>query len=88
MKFGGLNIYLKHTPPNELEKGPLEEQVVINCDLVLCGHVHNRWKWRIIFDTPIINVGMDVWDFEPVSLGSILKLHKKIIRAEEYIVIE
>ena len=41
---------------------------------LLCGHVHEKWK---IWDKQI-NVGVDVWNFEPVSVNEI----KKIIIAD------
>lgn len=37
---------------------------------LLCGHVHDRWKVR----GKTINVGVDVWDFTPVSEEVILTL--------------
>ena len=49
--------------------------------LSLCGHVHERWKHcfnNICFNKkgcapsmPIINVGVDAWDFYPVSFEQI-----------------
>lgn len=43
---------------------------------MICGHVHESWKIRPIHDTVQINVGVDVWNFEPVPetvLATILK---------------
>lgn len=37
---------------------------------LLCGHVHTRWKTK----ERMINVGVDVWDYKPVSLSQILQL--------------
>lgn len=37
---------------------------------LLCGHVHNSWKIK----NTMINVGVDVWDYKPVSLEEILQL--------------
>lgn len=45
-----------------------------NYPVVLCGHVHDLWKYmkprgnRTLY----INVGVDVWDYKPVSLNEIL----------------
>jgi len=33
--------------------------------IMLCGHVHNLFK--TLPDKKIVNVGVDVWDFAPVS---------------------
>lgn len=45
-------------------------------DAVLCGHVHEHWRERQVETTRwsekqtrrIINVGVDVWNYRPVSL--------------------
>lgn len=39
--------------------------------LFLCGHIHNLFK--SISEKQIINVGVDVWDFYPISFVQILK---------------
>ena len=72
--FGGLEVYVVHVPP----RNPGE--IPNRCDLVLHGHVHNAWKSKIMGDTPMINVGVDVWDYEPVSVESVLKLYNKLTR--------
>jgi calcineurin-like phosphoesterase family protein len=41
-----------------------------DCDWLLCGHIHEKWK---ILENQI-NVGVDVWDFFPVSLNEILEI--------------
>lgn len=42
-------------------------------DLHFCGHVHYRWK-RI---RNVINVGVDQWDYAPVSLNELVELSKE-----------
>lgn len=37
---------------------------------LLCGHVHEKWK---VVDK-MINVGVDQWDFKPVSVDEISKI--------------
>jgi calcineurin-like phosphoesterase family protein len=37
---------------------------------LLCGHVHEKWK---VIDK-MINVGVDQWDFKPVSIEEISKI--------------
>ncbi len=39
-------------------------------DIALCGHVHDRWRVQ----DGIINVGVDVWNFQPISLEQLLPL--------------
>lgn len=41
-----------------------------NGDWLLHGHVHNQWK----VNGRQINVGVDVWDYAPVSLETILSI--------------
>jgi calcineurin-like phosphoesterase family protein len=42
-------------------------------DLVLCGHIHEKWKFSKTEDgTPIVNVGCDVWNFRPIKIDEIL----------------
>lgn len=37
----------------------------------LCGHVHERWK--INRPLQILNVGVDVWDFKPITFDKIIE---------------
>lgn len=39
---------------------------------LLHGHVHNKWRVK----DKMINVGVDVWDFYPVSIAKILEIIK------------
>jgi calcineurin-like phosphoesterase family protein len=40
-----------------------------NGNWLLCGHVHDKWK----VNGKMLNVGVDVWDFKPVSVTDIVK---------------
>ena len=42
----------------------------------LCGHIHNLFQ-HLLPEKRIINVGVDVWDYAPVSLKTILALIKE-----------
>lgn len=42
--------------------------------IFLCGHIHNLFK--ILPDKRTINVGVDVWDYKPVSLETIISVIK------------
>lgn len=79
MKFGGSVVLAQHEPPT------MEAEIPEFVDFVLCGHVHNLWKCQIFNDTrnekipiPIINVGIDVWNYRPVSLIEILAFYTKV----------
>jgi calcineurin-like phosphoesterase family protein len=47
--------------------------------LNLCGHLHEKWKVKKSPDfsskqgNVTVNVGVDVWDFKPVTMEEILK---------------
>lgn len=79
MEFGNKVIYALHIPPST----PLE--IPEWADMVLCGHVHNYWKHKFLegCDTPIINVGVDVWGFEPINVNTILKYYNKLMKGKE-----
>ena len=49
------------------------EDAPAGVDAVLCGHDHDRYPSPLLPDLtrPTINVGVDVWDFCPVSLNTI-----------------
>lgn len=44
--------------------------------IMLCGHVHNLFQ-HLLPEKRIINVGVDVWSHEPVSMECILNLLKE-----------
>jgi len=76
MKMGGYRVWTKHIPPDDYSDIPKD------VDFVLCGHIHNVFKHKILNNIPIINVGVDVWDFRPVRLDEILKYYHRIIKGE------
>ena len=71
LEVGGMNIYCTHNPIDSNNTFKLN----------LCGHVHEKWKSRedtkFGQKTVLINVGVDVWNFRPVSLEEILKEYSK-----------
>lgn len=65
--MGGHRINLVHNP----------EMVDVNYSINFVGHIHKNWKikrirrgWQF---TDAINVGVDVWDYRPISLNEIMK---------------
>jgi len=86
MEFGGMTIYVTHKPPEQGQMETLESHIIGMCDFIICGHVHNSWKHKIIevwshgcrVEKIAINVGVDVWGFEPISIHSILKYLAKV----------
>jgi len=41
------------------------------CEVVICGHVHERWAEREVRGIRVINVGVDVREYRPVVLTSL-----------------
>jgi calcineurin-like phosphoesterase family protein len=68
INIGGKEIYLVHDP-SEYNK-----EFKIN----LVGHVHDKWKIRVIDGVILVNVGVDVWDFKPIDIQDILNEIKHI----------
>jgi calcineurin-like phosphoesterase family protein len=58
MDYKGVNYFLHHDPA---------WSVVFNPEIQICGHVHNLFK----VCRNVINVGVDVWNFKPVSFDQI-----------------
>ncbi len=60
----GKAVVMAHDPSiwNVIPAGPI----------FICGHIHNLFK--TIPGKNIVNVGVDVWDFYPVSLDTIVKI--------------
>ena len=65
IKLGGKEWHLLHNPAESL------------CQNVLCGHVHHLWKVQKIKDRIIVNVGVDKWNYTPVSIEQILNVIEK-----------
>jgi calcineurin-like phosphoesterase family protein len=73
MEFGNKRFLVQHRPPEK-------DTYIENFDMVLCGHVHQKWKDIFFQGVPIINVGVDVWGFEPITIDTILKYYDKIMK--------
>ena len=77
-RIEGMKIFMRHWPPWD---HPLRHRhsfdIPFDIDLILCGHVHDKWKYRVhkMKDrkVPVINVGTDVWGYKPVSLDIIME---------------
>lgn len=61
IKHGGIIWTLVHNPTET------------DATNVICGHVHEYWKIKRIKNKTFVNVGVDVWDFYPVTINQILK---------------
>jgi calcineurin-like phosphoesterase family protein len=72
LNLGTVRILMKHNP-RHIDN-------LKNYDLGLCGHVHEHYRETVLRQTDwgvesvkrIINVGVDVWSYRPVSLEELL----------------
>jgi len=74
IRFANKLFYLVHRPPMSTEDIPPY------VDAVLCGHVHDNWKYKFLKNIPVINVGVDVWNYNLVSTQQIIVFYDKIMR--------
>jgi len=67
VEIDGLRVWMNHYPiDNALEhRRPKPPSPY---DVALCGHIHEKWRVQ----DGCVNVGVDVWDFRPISLSQIL----------------
>ena len=77
MQIGRFNCLLNHRPVypigtpdpfNDHDMFALEKSH--DCDIVLCGHVHEKWLWA----GKSLNVGVDQHNFYPLSIEEIIEL--------------
>ena len=78
IKYGGYRINLVHNP----------EHIDTDYNVNFVGHVHEKWKFKkanTLFKNrysevsicDMINVGVDVWKFMPISFEEIISQYKK-----------
>ena len=61
IKYGGVDWCCGHYPEHRYKHN-------------LCGHVHDLWRVKRTGHDVIVNVGVDVWGYTPVSMSEILEL--------------
>jgi calcineurin-like phosphoesterase family protein len=66
LSYGGFDFLLAHDPAYY--------QPAVYDKIMLCGHIHNLFK--IIPHKKIVNVGVDAWNFYPVSIDTIIETLK------------
>lgn len=65
-------ILLTHFPK-------IRTDVRSDTSIIACGHVHEKWKYRLFNNIPMINVGVDVWNFTPISIATLIKYRDSIL---------
>lgn len=71
-----IRFQLSHFPYKSHQQDAREfsDQLEDKGEWLLCGHVHDNWKVK----NKMINVGVDCWDYRPVSLDQILECQANI----------
>lgn len=73
IKYGPHYINITHVPDN------YDDRFAIN----FVGHVHQHWKFQRMFNpmkdnyTDLINIGVDVWNFQPVTFEEIYSEYRR-----------
>jgi calcineurin-like phosphoesterase family protein len=83
-RIEGMKIFMRHWPPwVHPFKFKHSFDIPIDVDLILCGHVHDKWKYHVHSvgqrRIPVINIGTDVWGYKPVSLDIMMEEVEKLL---------
>ena len=82
LKTSKLNILVRHMPIED----PEDFYKMKDFDFVICGHVHNEWYHKIVYNIDnsnyriMINVGCDVCKYKPVRLDEVIGYYNSIQR--------
>lgn len=86
VKVRGVMVKMSHYPyffDNTYDDRYLDRRPVDEGHLLLCGHAHKAFTMlHTDKGTPMINVGVDVWKFKPVSASQIEKLSVAMQRSK------
>jgi calcineurin-like phosphoesterase family protein len=83
-KISGMQVFVSHYPIENLNRfGPRLVDYVLNCtNFQICGHVHNAWQHKYFIHPGgkylMLNVGIDVHRYIPISDDEIYCLYNKI----------
>jgi calcineurin-like phosphoesterase family protein len=75
--IGKNTALISHFPPWDTRIINVTESIK-GIDVFLCGHVHDKWKLGFFKNKPVINVGVDVWSYRPVSKSEHIKFNDKL----------
>jgi len=75
IKIGGESVQISHFPFRKHVFKEKHKSFSLSDDggWLICGHVHEKWKTK----EKMINVGVDIWNFTPVSMEAIEEVIKK-----------
>lgn len=77
-RIDGMKVFMRHWPPWEHPRRfPHSFSIAADVDLIMCGHVHDKWRYRVHRvgqrSIPVVNVGTDVWGYKPIDLTTIME---------------
>jgi len=77
--FGNRRWCLQHHPPepDQLRTFPAEAG---ENEVYLVGHVHEHWTYKWIKDRLVINVGTDVWKYNPINTSELVTYADRCIK--------
>ena len=87
-RIEGMKIFMRHWPPwfHPLIRHKHLFEIPNDVDLILCGHVHSKWKFHVHRlgqrRIPVVNVGTDVWGYKPINLTDIREEVEKLISSK------
>jgi len=67
-------VFAVHKPPED------RRDVPGYCKAVLCGHVHEKWDLKMLDDIPMVNVGVDVRKYMPITSQEVKSIIDKARR--------
>lgn len=82
-KIGTYNVGVQHKPLQEPTTKKLKYHLDYcrhALDFIICGHIHNNWKVKKLFEVWHINVGVDVHKYRPIDDSGLLAIFENIKR--------
>lgn len=70
IELGGYDMFMIHNP----------EDYNRYCNVNIVGHVHGLWKSKVVDNGVLVNVGVDVWNYRPVSMRELINVIDKTIK--------
>lgn len=85
IKLGHYKVGLQHVPLyDETQRQRFSAAHIRYCqselDFMLCGHVHEKWLYKVLNNVLHINVGVDVWKHNLVKADEIIAFYERIKR--------
>lgn len=68
-RYDGIRFFMMHDPAEYLA-------IENGTNVLLCGHIHTLFK-HLFPKKRIINVGVDMWEYKPVSIEQIMSIVKE-----------